>query len=159
MRLLQYSTQNPGDIFILGASAAFTQELYNTGEALKGNSIASWLLGTPSSGSVNYNVFPIYQFPYIAPWAQFDWKVSRKLTINASESIGLPTAVDDDVILGLIQLTKMVNNFTSREVEFSRLDFIKLLGWPDSGDSYRRLSVSHSAPNSILLRSAYVLPS
>jgi Replication initiator protein A len=68
--------------------------------------------------------------------------ISRKLTINASESIGLPTAVDDDVILGLIQLTKMVNNFTSREVEFSRLDFIKLLGWPDSGDSYRRLSVS-----------------
>ena len=41
-----------------------------------------------------------------------------------------------------IQLTKVVNSFTSREVEFSRLDLIRLLGWPDSGDSYRRLTKS-----------------
>jgi hypothetical protein len=68
--------------------------------------------------------------------------VTRKLTISSDEVYGLPTAVDDDVILGLIQLTKIVNNFTLREVEFSRLDLIRLLGWPDSGDSYRRLSIS-----------------
>ena len=42
------------------------------------------------------------------------------------EAYGLPTAVDDDVILGLIQLTKLVNNFTAREVEFNRLDLIRL---------------------------------
>jgi hypothetical protein len=69
-------------------------------------------------------------------------QITRKLTISADEANGLPTAVDDDVILGLIQLTKLVNNFTSREVEFGRLDLIKLLGWPDSGDSYRRLATS-----------------
>ena len=68
--------------------------------------------------------------------------LTRKLTVSADEAHGLPTAVDNDVILGLIQLTKMVNQFTSREVEFSRLDLIRLLGWPDSGDSYRRLTVS-----------------
>jgi hypothetical protein len=72
--------------------------------------------------------------------------IIRKVTIKAPEEAhgrhGLPTAVDDDVILGLIQLTKMANGFTSREVEFSRLELIRLLGWPDSGDSYRRLSVS-----------------
>jgi hypothetical protein len=72
--------------------------------------------------------------------------IVRKVTIKAPEETngrhGLPTAVDDDVILGLIQLTKMANGFTSREVEFSRLELIKLLGWPDSGESYRRLSVS-----------------
>ena len=68
--------------------------------------------------------------------------ITRTLTISADEVNGLPTAVDDDVILGLIQLTKLVNNFTSREVEFGRLDLIKLLGWPDSGDSYRRLATS-----------------
>ena len=45
--------------------------------------------------------------------------ISRKLTISASESYGLPTAVDDDVILGLIQLTKVINNFTSRKVELA----------------------------------------
>src|SRR5258708_4331615 len=65
--------------------------------------------------------------------------IVRKVTITAPEEIepgkpGLPTAVDDDVILGLIQLTKMANGFTSREVEFSRLELIRLLGWPDSGD-------------------------
>lgn len=69
-------------------------------------------------------------------------RITRKLTISADETHGLPTAADDDVILGLIQLTKSANNFTSREVEFSRLELIRLLGWPDSGDSYRRLSIS-----------------
>jgi hypothetical protein len=72
--------------------------------------------------------------------------IVRKVTIKAPEEAkgrhGLPTAVDDDVILGLIQLTKMSNSFTSREVEFSRLELIKLLNWPDSGESYRRLGLS-----------------
>jgi hypothetical protein len=68
--------------------------------------------------------------------------ISRKLTISASESYGLPTAVDDDVILGLIQLTKVANNFTSRKVAFSRSDLIRMLGWPDSGFSYRRIATS-----------------
>ncbi|MBY0503014.1 MAG: carboxypeptidase-like regulatory domain-containing protein [Bryobacteraceae bacterium] len=82
MRLLQYSTQTPGNVFLLGATAAFTQQSFNTAEALKGNSIASWLLGTPNSGSVTYNVFPIFRFPYLAPWVQFDWKFTRRLTVN-----------------------------------------------------------------------------
>jgi hypothetical protein len=92
MRWLQYSTQNTGDVFTLGASAAFTQEIYNTAQALKGNSIASWLLGTPNSGSLTYNVYPIYLFPYYAPWAQFDWKLSRKLSVNLGirEDVNLP---------------------------------------------------------------------
>jgi hypothetical protein len=68
--------------------------------------------------------------------------LTRKLTISADEAHGLPTAVDDDVILALIQVTKINNNFTSREVEFSRLELIKMLDWPDSGFSYRRLTTS-----------------
>jgi hypothetical protein len=68
--------------------------------------------------------------------------VRRKLTISADEAYGLPTAVDDDVILGLIQLTKLANDFTAREVRFSRLDLIKMLDWPDSGASYKRLATS-----------------
>jgi hypothetical protein len=68
--------------------------------------------------------------------------IARKLTISASESYGLPTALDDDVILALIQLTKVVNNFTSRKVEFGRSDLIRMLGWPDSGFSYRRIATS-----------------
>ena len=55
---------------------------------------------------------------------------------------GLPRAVDDDVLLGLIQLTKQVNGFTSPEVRFSRMGLIRLLGWPDSGKSFKRLDES-----------------
>jgi Replication initiator protein A len=68
--------------------------------------------------------------------------ITRKLTISASEAYGLPTAVDDDVILALIQLTKLANGFTSCAVEFNRLDLIKILNWPDSGFSYKRLGTS-----------------
>jgi Replication initiator protein A len=68
--------------------------------------------------------------------------IARKLTISASESDGLPTALDDDVILGLIQLTKVANNFTSRRVAFGRSELIRMLDWPDSGFSYRRIATS-----------------
>ena len=82
MRRTQYSTQTYGNVFVLGATNTFTQRDYLRADASSGNSIASWLLGTPSSGSINYNVFPIFSFPYIAPWVQSDWKISRKLTVN-----------------------------------------------------------------------------
>ena len=68
--------------------------------------------------------------------------ITRKLTIKPAEGTGLPTAVDDDVILGLIQLTKANNGFSSRKLNFSRLDLILSLGWPDSGASYKRLATS-----------------
>jgi hypothetical protein len=82
MRWTQYSTQSSGNVFTLGATRGFTQRDYQRADEFSGNSIASWLLGTPSSGSLNYAVFPIYLFPYYAPWVQHDWKVSRKLTLN-----------------------------------------------------------------------------
>lgn len=68
--------------------------------------------------------------------------VIRKLTVTGSDKFGLPTAKDDEVILGLIHLTKQANNFSDRKVRFRRSDLIKLLGWPDTGPSYRRLSKS-----------------
>ena len=68
--------------------------------------------------------------------------VARKLTITGSDKFGLPTAKDDEVILGLIHLTKQANNFTDRRVRFQRSDLIRLLRWPDTGQSYRRISKS-----------------
>ncbi len=82
MRWAQYSTQTPGNIFILGATRGFTQRDFQRADEFSGNSIASWLLGTPSSGTVNYAVFPIFLFPYYAPWLQHDWRISRKLSVN-----------------------------------------------------------------------------
>src|SRR4051812_15035455 len=68
--------------------------------------------------------------------------VTRKLLITASDEYGLPTAKDDEVILGLIQLTRRANNFTERTVRFSRSELIRLLDWPDTGPSYKRLTLA-----------------
>src|SRR5690348_5308830 len=57
--------------------------------------------------------------------------ISRKRIIEGSKEYGLPTATDDSVLLALIQLTKLKNGFTTREVEFTRHELIKLLSWPN----------------------------
>jgi Replication initiator protein A len=65
-----------------------------------------------------------------------------KLVITGSDAFGLPTAPDADVIVGLIQLTKLRNGFTDPTVTFTRYELLKILGWPDRGQHYRRLDES-----------------
>jgi len=65
-----------------------------------------------------------------------------RLTITGSDAHGLPTAPDADVIVALLHLTKAQNNFTSPDVTFTRYDLLKLLGWPDRGQYYKRLEES-----------------
>lgn len=65
--------------------------------------------------------------------------IVRRLTIMGTHKHGLPTSLDDEVLVGLIQLTKRRNNFTDAKVQFSRYELIELLGWPQSGQSYRRI--------------------
>ena len=69
-------------------------------------------------------------------------KITRRRVIQGSEKYGLPTATDDTVILALIQLTKLKSNFKQREVKFTRLELIKLLGWTNEGKNYDRLKLS-----------------
>ena len=68
-------------------------------------------------------------------------KVTRKLTITASDKYGLPTAMDDEVILGLIQLTAKTD-FADRRVLFTRYQLLKLLNWSDDTRNYDRLEQS-----------------
>jgi Replication initiator protein A len=65
-----------------------------------------------------------------------------KLTVTGSDAYGLPTATDSDVIVGLIQLTKLRNDFTNPTVTFTQYELLKLLGWPDQTRYYRRLRES-----------------
>src|ERR1700677_4421373 len=67
--------------------------------------------------------------------------ITRQLTITASDHYGLPTAADDEVILGLLQLSK-TQDFADRKVSFTRYQLIQLLGWGDEGKSYERLEKS-----------------
>jgi hypothetical protein len=68
--------------------------------------------------------------------------IPRKRLIEGSEEYGLPNATDDMVILALIQLTKQKNDFTRCEVDFSRYELIRILGWPNEGKSYDRIKTS-----------------
>ena len=54
----------------------------------------------------------------------------------------MPTNADTDVIVALIYLTKLRNNFKDVRVSFSRYELIKLLNWQDDGESYKRLDLS-----------------
>jgi hypothetical protein len=82
VRWIQYVIQDPGGVLQLAGTAAWTQKQYNVSDALSGNSVASFLLGTPSSGAGRYVAFPMYSYHYYAPWVQDDWKVTRRLTLN-----------------------------------------------------------------------------
>lgn len=64
------------------------------------------------------------------------------LTITGSDLLGLPTSLDVDVIIGLLHLTKTKSNFESMTVQFTRYELIRILGWPDRGYYYERLTES-----------------
>lgn len=67
--------------------------------------------------------------------------VPRKLTITGSDLLGLPNSLDDEVLLGCIQLTKEAG-FTDRKVRFTRYELMDLIDWPRDGRSYERISES-----------------
>jgi hypothetical protein len=67
--------------------------------------------------------------------------VRRRLTIAGSAEYGLPVALDDEVMLGLIQVSK-ASRFESRCVAFRPAELIRLLGWRPEGRSYDRLEKS-----------------
>ena len=82
-RWIQYAVKNPGTVFELSGNRIFTRADFTRSDAISGDSVAGWLLGTPSSGAVNYNSTFVYLVRYMAPWVQHDWKVTRHLTVNA----------------------------------------------------------------------------
>ena len=67
--------------------------------------------------------------------------ITRKLTITASDQYGLPTAADDEILLGLLQLSR-IQNFASSTVSFTPYQLLKILGWSVNTNNYRRLKES-----------------
>jgi len=67
-----------------GFSQAFTQGPNpNTASSVAGDSFASFLLGYPATGDVNVATPGTYYTDYYAAFAQDDFRVSSKLTVNA----------------------------------------------------------------------------
>jgi hypothetical protein len=63
------------------------------------------------------------------------------LTISTSDTCGLPTPADDEVILRLIQLSSQ-QGYARHRVHFTRQELVELLGWPDNGNRYARVKQS-----------------
>lgn len=84
VRRWHFLQNTPGNPFRVTANAGFTRSSWNNAatEVNSGDAFASFLLGTASGGSADFNVRPFFRGWYIAPYIQDDWKVSRKLTIN-----------------------------------------------------------------------------
>jgi hypothetical protein len=74
-----------------------------------------------------------------------------QLTVTGSDALGLPTAIDADVIVALIELTKKRNNFTEQTVNFTRYELIRLIGWANVGTSYDRVEASLNRWAGVLL--------
>lgn len=67
--------------------------------------------------------------------------VKRRLTVSPSVEYGLPTPLDDEAILGLVQLAK-ASEFSGRKVNFVPADLFRVIGWREDGRSYSRLETS-----------------
>lgn len=64
--------------------------------------------------------------------------IERKWIITGADKFGLPTASDDEVLLGLMKLT-VDDGFKQRKVFFSRYELLRILRWTTEGRSYTRL--------------------
>jgi hypothetical protein len=82
MRMTWYTREINNNLFVLSFDRRFTQQNFNSGNALSGNSIASFLLGAASGGTVDNNFYPTFRWNYYAPWIQDDWKITNRLTLN-----------------------------------------------------------------------------
>jgi len=84
VRLTHYVTYSTGNPFAFTSSPDLTRRLWNdsSSESTSGDGFATFLLGTPSSGSAVYNAAPYFRSWYLAPWVQDDWKVNKRLTLN-----------------------------------------------------------------------------
>ena len=64
--------------------------------------------------------------------------LERKWIITGADKFGLPTASDDEVLLGLLKLT-VDEAIQDRKVYFTRYELLKTLKWTTEGHSYQRL--------------------
>lgn len=71
-----------------------------------------------------------------------DRVVPRKLTRRTSSRHGFPTPLEDEVLIGLLSLTRIHNDFQSPRVEFRNSELLDLMRWPHNGTSTHRLAMA-----------------
>ena len=81
-RHLTNNQSSPPASFTVSANAGFTQANPLVGNAQSGDAMASFLLGYPSGVSSSFNSFPAQIQHYLSAFAQDDWRLHKKLTLN-----------------------------------------------------------------------------
>ncbi len=81
-RNLMNNQSSPPASFTISASAGFTQANPLLADAQSGDAMASFLLGYPSGVSSSFNSFPAQGQHYYSVFAQDDWRIVKKLTLN-----------------------------------------------------------------------------
>ena len=115
MRLTWYTREVNGNLFRLDFDRRFTQRNFSAGDALSGNSIASFLLGAASGGGVDNNFYPTFRWNYITPWVQDDWKLTDHLTINLGLRWDYTTPIyEEDDSLNYDFDTEVINPVSAR---------------------------------------------
>lgn len=74
--------------------------------------------------------------------ADLERVVPRKLTRRTASKHGFPTPLEDEVLVGLLSLTRAKNGFHAPRVEFTNRELFELMGWPGNGTSNDRLRIA-----------------
>jgi hypothetical protein len=172
MRLTWYTRESNGNIFRFDFDRRFTQQRFNSGDALSGNSFASFLLGAANLGQVDNNFFPQFQWSYYAPWVQDDWKLTDRLTLNLGFRWDLNTPVHerdgslnygfDPTVVNPVSARINQGQFPGYQVN-GGLGFVDVNGNPsypfgyDGNNFQPRVGVAYSLNDRTILRGGYGL--
>lgn len=77
--------------------------------------------------------------------------IEKEWIITGADKFGLPTATDDDVVLGLMKLS-LESEFSQRKIYFSRYELLKALRWRPEGRNYSRLTKSLDRLSGVRIR-------
>jgi len=142
----------------------FTESALNINNPLQGHSFASFLLGAPASGNVDVNPKPHYQWFFMAPWIQDDWRVNSKLTLNLGFRWDVNGSVtEEDNMLNYAFDPTIVNPVSARVgqqvmggIRFAGVNNAPDRPWKLDKDNWQaRVGMAYSLNEKTVLRAGY----
>jgi hypothetical protein len=142
----------------------FTRSTLTSTNTLEGNAFASFLLGAPSSGNVDVNPKPHYQWLFIAPWIQDDWRVNNRWTVNLGFRWDINGSVtEENDMLNYAFDPTIVNPVSTRVgqqvmggIRFAGVDGAPDRPWKLDKNNYQlRVGTAYSLNEKTVLRAGY----
>ena len=142
----------------------FTESTLNSNNPLQGHAFASFLLGAPTNGNVDVNPKPHYQWFFVAPWIQDDWRVNNKLTLNLGFRWDVNGSVtEENDMLNYAFDPTIVNPVSARVgqqvmggIRFAGVDGAPDRPWKlDKNNWQARVGMAYSLNDKTVLRAGY----